>query len=61
MNRFVAMMSAGAVAILLSGGAMAAEPVVTPAQIAAAKTAADHEAIERKGHTPSFVQLSGPS
>ena len=45
MNRFVAIMSAGAVAILLSGGAMAAEPVVTPAQISAATTAADHEAI----------------
>jgi len=45
MNRFVAMMSAGAVAMLLSGGAMAAEPVVTPAQISAATTAADHEAI----------------
>jgi hypothetical protein len=45
MNRFVAMMSAGAAAILLSGGAMAAEPVATPAQIAAATTPADHEAI----------------
>jgi hypothetical protein len=45
MNRFVEMMSAGAVAILLSGGASAAEPVVTPAQIAAARTPADHEAI----------------
>jgi len=45
MNRFVAMMSAGAVAIFLSSGAIAAEPVVTPAQIAAATTAADHEAI----------------
>lgn len=47
MNRFVAMMSAGAVAILLSGAAMAAEPVVTPAQISAAKTPADHEAIAK--------------
>ena len=45
MNRFIAMMSAGAVAILLSGGASAAEPVVTPAQISAAATPADHEAI----------------
>jgi hypothetical protein len=45
MNRFVSMMSAGAVAILLSGVAFAAESVVTPAQIAAATTAADHEAI----------------
>jgi hypothetical protein len=47
MNRFEAMMSAGAVAILLSGGAMAAEPVVTPAQISAATTPADHEAIAK--------------
>jgi hypothetical protein len=45
MNRFVAMMSAGVVAILLSGGAVGAEPVVTPAQITAATTPADHEAI----------------
>jgi hypothetical protein len=47
MNRFVAMMSAGAVAILLSGGVAAAESVVTPAQISAAKTPADNEAIAR--------------
>lgn len=45
MNRFVTMMSAGAVAILLSGGALAAGSVVTPAQISAATTPADHEAI----------------
>ena len=45
MNRFVAMMSACAVAIMLSGGTSAAEPVVTPAQISAATTPADHEAI----------------
>ena len=45
MNRFVAMMSAGAVAVLLSAGAMAVESVVTPAQISAATTPADHEAI----------------
>jgi len=45
MNRFVAMMSAGTVAILLSGGAVAAEPAVTPAQIAGATTPADHEAM----------------
>lgn len=45
MKRFMAMISAGAVAVLLSGGVMAAEPVVTPAQIAAATTPADHEAI----------------
>lgn len=45
MNRFVTMISAGAVAVMLSGGAWAADPVVTAAQITAAKTPADHEAI----------------
>lgn len=46
MNRFVTMLGAGAVAIMLSGGAWAAtDSPVTPAQIASAKTPADHEAI----------------
>jgi hypothetical protein len=45
MNRFVTMLSAGAVAIMLSTSAYAADAVVSPEQIAAAKTPADHEAI----------------
>ncbi len=45
MNRLVAIISVGAVAILLSGGAQAADLGVTPAQIEAARTPADHEAI----------------
>lgn len=46
MNRLVTMLSAGVAAVMLSGSAWAAgATVVTPAQIAAAKTPADHEAI----------------
>lgn len=52
MRRLVAIVSAGAVSVLLSGGAYAidpvvkpAQPVITAAQIEAAKTPADHEAI----------------
>jgi hypothetical protein len=45
MKRLVAIFSAGAVALMLSSGAQAADPVVTAAQIEAAKTPADHEAI----------------
>jgi hypothetical protein len=45
MKSLVTMLSAAAVALMLSGGAWAATDVVTPAQIEAAKTAADHEAI----------------
>ena len=46
MKRFITLLSAGAVALMLSGGAWAAdaEPV-SAAQIEAAKTPADHEAI----------------
>jgi hypothetical protein len=45
MNRFVSILSAGALAMMLSGGAYAADSGVTAAQIEAAKTPADHEAI----------------
>ena len=46
MKTLVTMLSAAAVALMLSGGAWAAnETPVSAAQIAAAKTAADHEAI----------------
>ena len=52
MSRLVSIVSAGAVAIMLTSGAYAADPavkaaqpVVTAAQIEAAKTPADHEAI----------------
>lgn len=52
MKRLVAIISAGAVSVMLSSGAHATDPVVTPAQpvvtaaqIGAAKTPADHEAI----------------
>ena len=45
MNRFTTMLGAGAVAMLLSVGAYAGEAAVTPAQIGAAKTPADHQAI----------------
>lgn len=48
MKRFVMMVSAGVAAMMLSGSVLAAGPdAVTPAQIAAAKTAADHEAIAK--------------
>jgi hypothetical protein len=46
MNRLVTILSAGVTAVMLSGSAWAADAaMVTPAQIAAAKTPADHEAI----------------
>ncbi len=46
MRRFVTMMSAALAVLALSTGAWAAgDMVVTPAQIEAAKTPADHEAI----------------
>jgi len=46
MKRLVTLLSAGAVALMLSSGVWAAgDAVVTPAQIEAAKTSADHEAI----------------
>jgi hypothetical protein len=46
MKSLATMLSAGAVALMLSGGAWAAgDAVVSPAQIEAAKTSADHEAI----------------
>jgi hypothetical protein len=46
MKSLVKMLSAGAVALMLSGGAWAAnEDPVSAAQIEAAKTPADHEAI----------------
>jgi hypothetical protein len=46
MKRFITMLSAGAVALVLSNSAMAGtESPVTAAQIQAAKTPADHEAI----------------
>jgi hypothetical protein len=45
MNRFVSIVGAGALAIMMSGGAYAADQGVTAAQIEAAKTPADHEAI----------------
>lgn len=46
MNRLVTMLSAGVAAVMLSGSAWAAgAATVTPAQIEAAKTTADHEAI----------------
>jgi hypothetical protein len=45
MNRFVSIVSAGALAMMLSGGAYAADAGVTAAQIEAAKTPADHEAV----------------
>jgi hypothetical protein len=46
MNRLVTMLGAGVAAVMLSGGAWAAgDTMVTPAQIEAAKTPADHEAI----------------
>jgi hypothetical protein len=46
MNRLVTMLSAGIAAVMLSSSAWASGDVmVTPAQIAAAKTPADHEAI----------------
>ncbi len=48
MSRFMAMLSAGIAALMLTGGAWAAtSDTVTPAQIAAAKTPADHEAIAK--------------
>jgi len=46
MNRLVTILSAGVAAVMLSGSAWAADAaMVTPAQIEAAKTPADHEAI----------------
>lgn len=46
MNRFIAIVSTGVAAVMLSGSAWASDDsMVTPAQIAAAKTPADHEAI----------------
>lgn len=45
MNRLVAIISAGAVAVMLSGGAQAEDSAVTTAQIEAATTPSDHEAI----------------
>jgi hypothetical protein len=46
MNRLITMLSAGVAAVMLSGSAWAADAtMVTPAQIEAAKTSADHEAI----------------
>jgi hypothetical protein len=46
MKSLATMLSAGAVALMLSGSAWAAgDAVVSPAQIEAAKTSADHEAI----------------
>ncbi len=46
MKRFITLLSAGAVALMLSNSVMAGtESSVTAAQIQAAKTPADHEAI----------------
>jgi len=46
MNRLALVLGAGLVGLVLAGGAWASgEPVVTAAQIQAAKTPADHEAI----------------
>jgi hypothetical protein len=45
MNRFTSLIAPCAIALFLSTGAYAADPVVTPEQIAAARTSADHEAI----------------
>ena len=46
MKRFITLLSAGAVALMLSNSVMAGtESPVTAAQIQAAKTPADHEAI----------------
>jgi len=46
MNRMITMFSAGVAAVMLSGSAWAADAaMVTPAQIEAAKTSADHEVI----------------
>lgn len=46
MNRMVRILSAGVAAVMLSGSALAAgDAMVTPAQIEAAKTSADHETI----------------
>lgn len=49
MTRMVKLFGAGVVALLLSSGAIAADSsMVTPAQVAAATTAADHEAIAKE-------------
>ena len=45
MNRLLTALNAGVVAVMLSSGAYAGDAVVTPAQIEAARTPADHEAI----------------
>ena len=48
MNRFTTVVSAGIIALAMSGSAWAASGAgVTAAQISAAKTAADHEAIAK--------------
>lgn len=48
MKRLLTMLGAGTVALMLSTGASAkGDPAVDAARIAAAKTAADHEAIAR--------------
>ena len=48
MNRLITILSAGVAAVMLSGSAWAGgEAAVTPAQIEAAKTPADHEAIAK--------------
>jgi hypothetical protein len=49
MKRLITMLSAVAMALVLAGGASAATGgSVTPAQIAAAKTPAEHEAIAKQ-------------
>ena len=48
MNRLIQVVGAGVIALAMSGGAWAASGAgVTPEQITAAKTAADHEAIAK--------------
>ena len=48
MNRLIAVVGAGVIALAMSSGAWAAGGAgVTPAQIAAAKSTADHEAIAK--------------
>lgn len=57
MKRFIATLSAGLVAVTLASGAWAAgESPVTPAQIEAAKTPADFEAIA-KGYDQEAARL----
>jgi hypothetical protein len=45
MKQLTKLLTAATLAVVLTSGAYAADSVVTPAQIAAAKTPADHEAI----------------